>query len=45
MQKLNVHNGRVWEQSELHLKSAISHYSRFNVVKQIELDLLKKQVR
>lgn len=42
MQKLYVHNGKVWEKSELHLKSAIPKFSRFNVVKQIELDLLKE---
>lgn len=40
-----VSNGRVWAQADLHLKSAIPHFSRFNVVKQIELDLLKAQVR
>lgn len=45
MQKLIVHNGNVWEKAELHLKSAIPHYSRYNVAKQIELDLLKRQVR
>lgn len=44
IQKLRVRNGKVWEQSVLHLKSAIKNYSRFNVVKQIELDLLKKNL-
>lgn len=41
MQKLYVSNGHVWEKSELHLKSAIPNFSKFNIVKQIELDLLK----
>ncbi len=44
-QKINIHNGKIWERATLHLKSAIPNYSRFDVVKQIELDLLKKQVR
>jgi len=44
-QRLIVHNGRVWEKAELHLKSAIPHFSRFNIVKQTELDLLKKELR
>ena len=44
MQKIIVHNGRIWEQSELHLKSAIPHFNRFDITKQIELDLLKKQI-
>ena len=45
MQKLYVSNGKVWEKAELHLKSAISHYSRYNIAKNIALDLLKEQVR
>ncbi len=45
MQKLYVHKGRVWEKSELHLKSAILDFNRFNIVKNIELDLLKELVR
>jgi hypothetical protein len=45
MQKLYVHNGKVWEKSELHLKSAIPKFSKFNLVKQIELDLLKELFR
>lgn len=45
MQKLLVHNGKVWEQSELHLKSAIQNFSRRNIAKIIELDLLKKLIR
>jgi hypothetical protein len=45
IKRLIVHNGKVWEQSELHLKSAIPHFSRFNIVKQTELDLLKRQIR
>ena len=44
MQKLCVYNGKIWEKSELHLKSAINKFDRHNIVKQIELDLLKKQV-
>ena len=43
-QRLRVHNGKVWEQSELHLKSAVLKYDYKNVVKQIELDLLKQMV-
>ena len=45
MQKLYVRNGKVWEKAELHLKSAIPHYSRFNIAKNIALDLLKEQVK
>ena len=45
MQKIIAHNGKVWEKSELHLKSAIPNYSRFNLATQIELDLLKIMVR
>ncbi|HLC32733.1 MAG TPA: hypothetical protein VJJ82_02815 [Candidatus Nanoarchaeia archaeon] len=44
MQKIKVHNGKVWEQRELHLKSAIFRFNRNNIAKQIALDLLKKQV-
>jgi len=44
MQKLCVSNGKVWEKSELHLKSAIPKFSKYNIVKQIELDLLKEFV-
>lgn len=40
-----VRQGVVWEKSKLHLKSAIPKYSRFDVTKQIALDLLKKQVK
>jgi hypothetical protein len=45
MQKLIVHDGSVWEKATLHLKSAIPRYSRFNIAKQIALDLLKELVR
>ncbi len=45
MQKLVVHNGKVWEKAELHLKSAIPHFSRHNVAKRIALDLLIELVR
>jgi len=45
MQKLLVHNGKVWEQSELHLKSVIQKFNRRNIAKIIELDLLKEMVR
>ncbi len=45
MQKLCTHNGRVWEKSVLHLKSAIPNYDHENVVKQIALDLLIEQVK
>ncbi len=45
MQKLIVCNGKVWEKAELHLKSAIPHFSRYNVAKQIALDLLIELVR
>lgn len=45
MQQLCVYKGKVWERAELHLKSAIPRFSRFNVAKQVELDLLKQQVR
>ena len=44
MQQIKVHNGKIWEKAELHLKSAINKFDRHNIVKQIELDLLKKQV-
>ena len=44
MQKIKVHNGKAWEQRELHLKSAIFRFNRNNIAKQIALDLLKKQV-
>jgi len=37
-------NGKVWEQAQLHLKSAIFGFNRNNIAKQIALDLLKKQV-
>ena len=40
MQKLCVHNGRVWEKATLHLKSAVPNFSKYNIVKKIELDLL-----
>lgn len=43
-QKINVNNGKVWEQAQLHLKSAIPHFSRFDINKQIELDMLKKML-
>ncbi len=45
MQQIIAHNGRVWERAELHLKSSIPNFSRYNVAKQVELDLLKKQLR
>jgi hypothetical protein len=45
MQKLIVHNGKVWEKAELHLKSAIPRFSRHNVAKRIALDLLSELVR
>ena len=45
MQKLKVHNGKVWEKAELHLKSAIQNFNRKNIAKVIELDLLRKLVR
>lgn len=44
MQKLYVHNGRVWEPAELHLKSAVPHFSKYNLVKVIELELLIKRL-
>jgi len=44
MQKLCVHNGKVWEKSELHLKSAIPDFDRHNVAKVVALDLLKKLI-
>lgn len=44
MQKINVKNGKIWEQATLHLKSAISGFDRRNIAKQIALDLLKAQV-
>jgi len=44
MQKLCVHNGKIWEKSELHLKSAIPGFSRFNIVKRVELELLKELI-
>lgn len=44
MQKLCVHNGKIWEKAELHLKSAIPDFNRHNMAKVIALDLLKKQV-
>ncbi len=44
MQKLCISNGHVWEKSTLHLKSAVPGFSRYNIVKQIELDLLKEQL-
>jgi len=45
MQKLCVHNGKVWEKAELHLKSAISDFDRHNVAKVVALDLLKRLVK
>jgi len=39
-----VSRGKVWEKSELHLKSAIPNFNRHNVAKLIALDLLKEQV-
>lgn len=45
MQKLLVHNGKIWEHSDLHLKSAIFNFNRKNIAKVIELDLLKKLTR
>lgn len=39
-----VHNGKVWEKSELHLKSSIPNFNRNNIAKLVALDLLKKQV-
>ncbi len=44
MQKINVKNGKVWEQATLHLKSAITGFDRHNIAKQVELDILKKLV-
>ena len=44
MQKINVHNGKIWEQATLHLKSAILGFDKRNIAKQIALDLLKEQV-
>ena len=44
MQKICVHNGRIWERAELHLKSAIPGFRRRNIVKRIELELLKQLV-
>lgn len=44
MQKLLVHNGKVWEKRELHLKSAIPNFSRRNIAKLVALDLLIEQV-
>ena len=45
MQKIKVHNGKVWEKAELHLKSAVPQFNHRNVAKQIALDLLKELVR
>ena len=45
VKKLIIHNGKIWEKAELHLKSAIPHFSRFNIVTQTELDLLKKALK
>ncbi|MBS3147330.1 hypothetical protein J4219_00430 [Candidatus Woesearchaeota archaeon] len=39
-----VHNGRIWEKSALHLKSAIPGFNRRNMAKCIALDLLIEQV-
>lgn len=44
MQILCVHNGKVWEKSELHLKSAIPNFNRNDITKVLALDLLKKLV-
>ncbi len=44
MQKIIVHNGKVWEQAELHLKSAIPGYHYRNIAKQIALDLLQQAI-
>jgi hypothetical protein len=44
MQQILVHKGKVWERSELHLKSAIPNFSRFDVTKQVALDLLKSSI-
>lgn len=44
MQKLFVHNGKVWEKAELHLKSAVPGFNRTNIAKVVALDLLKEQV-
>jgi hypothetical protein len=45
MQKLCVHNGKVWERAELHLKSAIPKFNRHNQAKLIALDLLAELIR
>ncbi len=45
MQKLYACKGKIWEQSELHLKSAIPDFDRTNIAKVVALDLLKKLVR
>ena len=45
MQKICVHNGKVWEHAQLHLKSAVPHFDRHNLAKVVALDLLKKQVQ
>lgn len=44
MQKLCVYNGKIWEKSELHLKSAIPKFSKYNVVSCIELELFVKSL-
>jgi len=44
MQKLLVHNGKVWERAELHLKSAIPYFNRRNIAKLVALDLLVEHV-
>ena len=44
MQKIIAHNGKVWEKSELHLKSAVPNFNQYNIVKVVELELLKKLV-
>ena len=41
MQKLCVKQGHIWEKASLHLKSAITKFDHGNVVKLVELDLLK----
>lgn len=40
-----VSNGCIWEKAELHLKSAIPDFNRYDITKVIALDLLKKLVK
>lgn len=45
MQQLQIHNGKVWEKTQIHLKSVIPFFHKKNIVKTIELELLQKMIR